>query len=64
MNLTDTYITGLEKFRVVSVNIRPALLSAVIVLAFDELNFEGHHNTRATLLNIGLGEGNGPYTMS
>lgn len=65
MNLTDTYIKGLQNFKVVSVNIRPALLSAVIVLKFDKLEFEGYHNTSAVpILGNGIGSGQGPYTMS
>lgn len=64
MNLTDTYIKGLQKFRIVSVNIRPALLSAVFVIAFDKIDFEGYHNTSAAILGTGIGSGQGPYTMS
>lgn len=64
MKLTDTYIHGLQNYRVVSVNIRPALLSAVFVIAFDRLDFEGFHETSASIFNVGLGDGQGPYKMS
>lgn len=63
MKLTDTYISGLQDFRIVNVNIRPALLSAVVTLAFDRLDFAGTHNTTATLFGLGTASGQGAYTM-
>jgi hypothetical protein len=64
MNLTNTYIRGLQNYKVVTVNIRPALLSAIVVISFDRLDFEGFHNTTAAAFNVGLGAGSGPFIMS
>lgn len=64
MHLTQTYIKGLSNYKVNSVNIRPALLSAVFVIQFDKIEFEGFHNSTAYILGYGLENGQGPYRMA
>lgn len=67
MELNDTLIRGLKDFNVVNVDIRPTALSALIMLSFNRLDFEGEHSTRATFLN-GIfpitAAGSGGYTMN
>lgn len=67
MELNDTLIRGLKDFNVVNVDIRPAALSALIMLSFNRIEFEGNHSTRATFLNGFFpitASGSGVYTMN
>lgn len=67
MTLTDSYLKGLQQFKIEEVNIRPLRMSGFISLLFEELEMEGFHSTNAVMFQ-GLFpvpvSGSGPYNMT
>jgi hypothetical protein len=67
MTLNDSYVRGLQQFKVDQVDIRPLSMSALVALSFERLDMEGTHSTVATALNgifpVTL-TGSGPYNMT
>ncbi|KAG5675739.1 hypothetical protein PVAND_005617 [Polypedilum vanderplanki] len=47
--LNDSYVRGLQQYKVEKVDIRPLTMSALIQLSFEKLEMEGIHSTRATM---------------
>lgn len=67
MTLYESYLRGLQQYKVKQVDIRPLQMSAKIALSFEKLEMEGTHSTRSTVLQgifpITLA-GDGPYNMT
>jgi Haemolymph juvenile hormone binding protein (JHBP) len=66
MELNDTWLIGLQQFKIQAVDIRPLQMSARFTFLFDKLDMSGYHNTFGTIQNqifpINI-VGSGPYTL-